>query len=254
SVSSVVVGTHVWVEDPVVAWIDGEVVEINGGDITVNCTSGAIIKYKSFDKVEERKWWHIPIITELLEKNGLESALKIVLGREMVQARQFVHFAFPWLKWTDQSNDTGIWKDQASNETEAIGKHSDHSGDFDGPSGLDRSINYSNQSDSYPDPECSTNCSNLDEHKSSDIEVVEASLSDKHFWKNIADIVNHNVVQRIGFPAFDKIRQPYPKKGLEKAASIRPLMHCCIAAFTTESPRTSQKKKSGNLLISRSSI
>ncbi|VFQ88700.1 unnamed protein product [Cuscuta campestris] len=81
SVSSVVVGTHVWVEDPEVAWIDGEVVEINGGDITVNCTSAAIgmgsggklqieIKYKSFDKVEERKWWHIPIITELLEKNA----------------------------------------------------------------------------------------------------------------------------------------------------------------------------------------
>ncbi|VFQ74049.1 unnamed protein product [Cuscuta campestris] len=222
SVSSVVVGTHVWVEDPEVAWIDGEVVEINGGDITVNCTSGAIanvepledsyqvdvigeatpdvivnefmkgekefiekilstefnffrairdgsalmqhmedfyyitlleIKYKSFDKVEERKWWHIPIITELLEKNGLESALKTVLDTEMVQARQFVHFAFPRLKWTDQSNDTGIWKDQASNETEAIGKHSDHSGDFAGPSALDRSVNYSNQSDSHPDPE-----------------------------------------------------------------------------------------------------
>ncbi|VFQ75947.1 unnamed protein product [Cuscuta campestris] len=43
------------------------------------------------------------------------------------------------LKWTDHSNDTGIWKDQASNETEAIGKHSDHSGDFAGPSALDRS-------------------------------------------------------------------------------------------------------------------
>ncbi|VFQ90375.1 unnamed protein product [Cuscuta campestris] len=61
-------------------------------------------------------------------------------------------------------------------------------------------------SDNHPDPECSPNCSNLDEHKSSEIEVVEASLSDKHFWKNIADIVNHNVVQRIGFPVFDKIR------------------------------------------------
>ncbi|VFQ74881.1 unnamed protein product, partial [Cuscuta campestris] len=84
----------------------------------------------------------------------------------MVQARQFVHFAFPRLKWSDQSNDTGIWKDQASNETEAIGKHSDHSGDFAGPSALDRSVNYSNQSDSHPDPECSPNCSNLDEHKS----------------------------------------------------------------------------------------
>lgn len=34
------VGSHVWVEDPDEAWLDGEVVEINGDQIKVLCTSG----------------------------------------------------------------------------------------------------------------------------------------------------------------------------------------------------------------------
>ncbi|XP_051129852.1 myosin-6-like isoform X2 [Andrographis paniculata] len=38
--ASISVGSHVWVEDPEVAWIDGEVVELNGKEIKVSCTSG----------------------------------------------------------------------------------------------------------------------------------------------------------------------------------------------------------------------
>lgn len=38
-----VVGSHVWLEDPVEAWVDGEVVEIKGGDIKVLCTSGKTV-------------------------------------------------------------------------------------------------------------------------------------------------------------------------------------------------------------------
>ncbi|KAL3812396.1 hypothetical protein ACJIZ3_013664 [Penstemon smallii] len=38
--ASIAVGSHVWVEDPEVAWIDGEVVELNGKEIEVVCTSG----------------------------------------------------------------------------------------------------------------------------------------------------------------------------------------------------------------------
>lgn len=37
--SNIIVGSHVWVEDAEVAWIDGEVKEINGEEIKVNCTS-----------------------------------------------------------------------------------------------------------------------------------------------------------------------------------------------------------------------
>ncbi|KAK4341617.1 hypothetical protein RND71_040118 [Anisodus tanguticus] len=41
--ASVVVGSHVWVEDPEVAWLDGVVVEINGEEITVDCSSGKTV-------------------------------------------------------------------------------------------------------------------------------------------------------------------------------------------------------------------
>lgn len=37
---SLVVGSHVWVEDPEVAWKDGEVVEVHGEEITIQCASG----------------------------------------------------------------------------------------------------------------------------------------------------------------------------------------------------------------------
>lgn len=40
---SLPVGSLVWVEDPDVAWIDGEVLELNGSDIKVLCTSGKTV-------------------------------------------------------------------------------------------------------------------------------------------------------------------------------------------------------------------
>ncbi|XP_056169834.1 myosin-6-like isoform X5 [Syzygium oleosum] len=40
---AVAVGSVVWVEDPDVAWIDGEVVEVNGEEIKINLTSGRTV-------------------------------------------------------------------------------------------------------------------------------------------------------------------------------------------------------------------
>ncbi|XP_062155065.1 myosin-17-like [Alnus glutinosa] len=40
---NVVVGSHVWVEDPVVAWIDGEVTRINGHEVLVNTANGKTV-------------------------------------------------------------------------------------------------------------------------------------------------------------------------------------------------------------------
>lgn len=40
---NIVVGSHVWVEDPVVAWIDGEVIRINGHDVHVHTPNGKTI-------------------------------------------------------------------------------------------------------------------------------------------------------------------------------------------------------------------
>ncbi|KAG2402709.1 Myosin-8 Myosin XI [Vigna angularis] len=41
-----VVGSHVWVEDSQEAWIDGEVLEVKGGEIKVLCTSGKTVVVK----------------------------------------------------------------------------------------------------------------------------------------------------------------------------------------------------------------
>ncbi|KAM7260310.1 hypothetical protein ACFE04_016051 [Oxalis oulophora] len=46
---SVALGSHVWVEDPDEAWLDGEVGGINGDEITVNCTSGKTVVAKTAD-------------------------------------------------------------------------------------------------------------------------------------------------------------------------------------------------------------
>ncbi|XP_075488316.1 myosin-8-like isoform X2 [Primulina tabacum] len=40
--ASIAVGSHVWLGDPKLAWIDGEVAEVNGQEIKVTCTSGKI--------------------------------------------------------------------------------------------------------------------------------------------------------------------------------------------------------------------
>lgn len=37
------VGSLVWVEDPELAWMDGEVVGVNDEEIEINCTSGKTV-------------------------------------------------------------------------------------------------------------------------------------------------------------------------------------------------------------------
>lgn len=41
--AKVSVGSHVWVEDPEEAWIDGEVEDANSDEITVNCSGKTVI-------------------------------------------------------------------------------------------------------------------------------------------------------------------------------------------------------------------
>ncbi|XP_057470098.1 myosin-8-like [Actinidia eriantha] len=44
-----VVGSHVWVEDPEVAWIDGQITEVHGEDIKIKCTSGKEVVASVYD-------------------------------------------------------------------------------------------------------------------------------------------------------------------------------------------------------------
>ncbi|CAA7059029.1 unnamed protein product [Microthlaspi erraticum] len=43
---NIIVGSHVWIEDPGVAWIDGEVVKINGEEVHVQATNGKSVVAK----------------------------------------------------------------------------------------------------------------------------------------------------------------------------------------------------------------
>lgn len=40
---NIIVGSHVWAEDPEAAWIDGEVIQINGSDATIATTNGKTV-------------------------------------------------------------------------------------------------------------------------------------------------------------------------------------------------------------------
>ncbi|PHT85498.1 hypothetical protein T459_07604 [Capsicum annuum] len=163
------------------------------------------IKYKSFEKIEEeKKWWNIPIITEFLKKNGFESALKAILGSETVQARQFVQYAFGQLKLLNDAYDSN----SSSKNSNSPVVESDVLSESQKSSNLD-------DSSMPPESEFSNNLKNTevsgesditDEHSSPDTKIFESSQSDKHFWKNFADTVNQNVVQRLGLPAPEKIK------------------------------------------------
>lgn len=42
---NIIVGSHVWAEDPEVAWIDGEVIAIKGKDATIVTTHGKTVSH-----------------------------------------------------------------------------------------------------------------------------------------------------------------------------------------------------------------
>lgn len=43
----IIVGSHVWVEDPVLAWLAGEVTSISGQDVHVRTTKGKMVSASS---------------------------------------------------------------------------------------------------------------------------------------------------------------------------------------------------------------
>ncbi|KAG2654947.1 myosin-6-like [Panicum virgatum] len=45
--ASIAVGSQVWVEDPDVAWIDGEVIKVNGDTVTVKCSNEKMVTAKA---------------------------------------------------------------------------------------------------------------------------------------------------------------------------------------------------------------
>ncbi|CAN4120592.1 unnamed protein product [Withania somnifera] len=171
------------------------------------------IKYKSFEKIEEeKKWWNIPIITEFLKKHGFESALKTILGSETVQARQFVQYVFGQMKLLNDAYNVSNSNSKNSSspvvESDVL-PESQKSSNLDDSSMPPESESSNNLKDAKVGGEMEFNQDESDitnEHSSPVTKIFEGSQSDKHFWKNFADTVNQNVVQRLGLPAPEKIK------------------------------------------------
>ena len=136
---------------------------------------------------------------EFLRKNGFESALKMVVGTESVQARQFVKYAFGQLK---AFNDANLWKGQSPNDDKY---------DTDMPSSMDEDLEASSCDTSY-----------IKEREIEDFHVDNGGMenglpfeplepvgnseqSDKIFWKNLTDVISQNVVQKLGLSVPEKL-------------------------------------------------
>ncbi|XP_047337147.1 uncharacterized protein LOC124940659 isoform X2 [Impatiens glandulifera] len=152
------------------------------------------IRYKSFDEIEEeKKWWNIPIITEFLKKNGFDSALNMLVGSETIQAREFVEYAFGQIKSLNESYLQNDWFAKlGKSDTNEIAEKSTSAETEVAPSFKDGPESYINDTSMV--------------ENGSNTQASNALLSDGHFWKSFSDLINHNVVQRLGLPAPEKVK------------------------------------------------
>lgn len=170
------------------------------------------VKYKSFKEIDEEKnWWKVPFVSEFLRKNGFESAMKMVLGSETVQARQFVQHAFGQLSL---SNDAYLQKNQFSNidkyERESTESKSSVLVSDTPPqleSSLDGSLNDTSSMDGSNLQDFGSNNAGKDNGNVLSVvpQIGDRMQSDKYFWNNFGDLINQSVVQKLGFPAPEKI-------------------------------------------------
>lgn len=170
------------------------------------------VKYKSFKEIDEEKnWWKVPFVSEFLRKNGFESAMKMVLGSETVQARQFVQHAFGQLSF---SNDAYLQKNQFSNidkyERESTESKSSVLVSDTPPqleSSLDGSLNDTSSMDGSNLQDFGSNNAGKDNGNVLSVvpQIGDRMQSDKYFWNNFGDLINQSVVQKLGFPAPEKI-------------------------------------------------
>ncbi|OMO69369.1 C2 calcium-dependent membrane targeting [Corchorus capsularis] len=171
------------------------------------------VKYKSFDEIDQEKmWWKVPFVSELLRINGLDSALKKFVGAETVPAGQFVEYAFGQLK---SFNNANFLKERLlngnQNGAEGVGTSNDsaesemssHVESSLEASLSDKSTNNENKSEEF----LLDNAGKADEKSSEPVQqVIEALHFDKYFWKNFADVINQNVFQKLGVPVPEKLK------------------------------------------------
>ncbi|XWS13547.1 hypothetical protein CRYUN_Cryun36dG0046100 [Craigia yunnanensis] len=170
------------------------------------------VKYKSFDEIEEEKmWWKLPFVSEFLQRNGFESALKMFVGSESVPARQFVEYAFGQLKSFNDayflkerllnSNKNGVEGVGTSNDS-AVSEMSSHVESSLETSFSDTSTNNENNSEEFQ----LDNAGMANGQNTKPVAQVGTVQFDKYFWKNFADVINQNVVQKLGVPVPQKLK------------------------------------------------
>ncbi|BFG14283.1 hypothetical protein CerSpe_005570 [Prunus speciosa] len=173
------------------------------------------VNYKSFDEIDEGKmWWRrVPFVSDFLRKTGFEPALKMFAGSDTVQAREFVEYAFGQLK---SFNNAYLLKNLISssdaNNTEGTRKSNNSAGVSDVPSQMEGiaegSLNNtgfkegSNSDDSNADNGGVENGYAPEPVK----QLGEERQSDKNFWKNFANEINQNVVEKFGLPIPEKLK------------------------------------------------
>ncbi|WJX10837.1 hypothetical protein P8452_01514 [Trifolium repens] len=159
------------------------------------------VKYKTFDEIEdEKKWWKIPFVSDFLKKNGFDSALRKVIGSDTVQVSQFVEYAFGQLK--SFNNEKGRMSDTDND-------------DYDIESSVQSNESASHEASSS---EVSSEQKNIEEFHSGDSETEnehslesstqasEEELSNQQFWKNFSNVINANIVQKLGLSVPEKLK------------------------------------------------
>ncbi|KAK7279162.1 hypothetical protein RJT34_24208 [Clitoria ternatea] len=172
------------------------------------------VKYKTFDEIDEdKRWWKIPFVSDFLKTRGFDSALRKVTGSDTVQVRQFVEYAFGQLK---SFNNSYLQKGQMSNidddnhDTEIIVEQNESASVFNMPSDENGSSEASNES-------CSEerNSNEFHNHHGDSengqaskplTQVSEEELSNQLFWKNFANVINANIIQKLGLSAPEKLK------------------------------------------------
>jgi hypothetical protein len=74
---NIIVGSHVWVEDPTLAWIDGEVVSIKNNEVHVQTSNGKKVPFCSFSCCQHKIYiilywyfsWHFLMPIDTILKN-----------------------------------------------------------------------------------------------------------------------------------------------------------------------------------------
>ncbi|XP_023530237.1 uncharacterized protein LOC111792861 isoform X1 [Cucurbita pepo subsp. pepo] len=159
------------------------------------------IKFMTFDEIEDdKRWWRVPFISEFLRSNGFASALNKVVGSDTVSVGQFVEYAFGKLK---------SFNDEYQSSDNLLSKQKDKE---DIPSYMQTNAEVSITDISDPEEDESDDDATNDNTKETGQllkEVTQSILAkqfDKHFWTNLADVTNQNIVKKLGLPAPEKLK------------------------------------------------